>query len=143
MHRNTHTQGLILGELFNEPDDLQIICIRQLHHTCTSLSPPIYRDVRDVLVTLPSPIIYLYRDHLFEVMWDEVDFKLFTLFDLCEEFLRQRELTSPTSVTLLDKCRTDVVRFCCHLSFSQIHAIMSRFPPLILDQLGNHFNKCN
>ena len=99
--------------------------------------------VRDVLVTLPSPIIYLYRDHLFEVMWDEGDFKLFTLFDLCEEFLRQRELTSPTSVTLLDKCRTDVVRFCGHLSFSQIHAIMSRFPPLILDQLGNHFNKCN
>ena len=143
MHRNTHTQGLIMEELFNEPDDLQIICIRQLHHTCTRLSPPIYRDVRDVLVTLPSPIIYLYRDHLFEAMWDEVDFKLFTLFDLCEELLRQRELTSPTSVTLLDKCRTDVVRFCGHLSFSQIHAIMSRFPPLILDQLGSHFNKCN
>ena len=118
-----------MEELFKEPDDLQTICIRQLHHTCTRLSPPIYRDVRDVLVTLPSPIIYLYRDHLFEAMWDEVDFKLFTLFDLCKELLRQRELTSPTSVTLLDRCRTDVVRICGHLSFSQIHAIMSRFPP--------------
>ena len=94
-----------------------------------------------MLVTLSSPIIYLYRDHLFEAMWDEVDFKLFTLFDLCEELLRQ--LTCLTSVTLLDRCRTDVVRLYGHLSFSQIHAIMSRFPPLILDKLGNHFNKCN
>jgi hypothetical protein len=88
------------------------ICKLYAYDNCTtSAAVSFYRSTvtsRDVLVTLSSPIIYLYRDHLFEAMWDEVDFKLFTLFDLCEELLRQ--LTCLTSVTLLDRCRTDVVR---------------------------------
>jgi len=35
-----------MEELFNEPDDLQTICIRQLHHICSRLFLPIYRNVK-------------------------------------------------------------------------------------------------
>jgi hypothetical protein len=38
VHRNTHTQGLVMEELFKEPDDLQTICI-QLHPSLSTDLP--------------------------------------------------------------------------------------------------------
>lgn len=132
-----------LSSMSREPVSLQDACLDRLHNICLVSRKPVYMDVRDMLVKMPTHLIRDFGEYLFDVMWDEPDFETFNIYCLCDEIVVQRELESARHVSLFERCRTDVVRMCARLTFEELCVVMTRYPPLMLDQLESHLSRSN